>query len=265
MAFNDSTATKQKVHHAFSQALTSYEEQAVVQKHASQSLAKILESLALPTAPVILEVGCGTGLFTRDAYETLHPRHPQASWVLSDLSVSMLEHCRLQFPHVTQTLILDGDAPEISMPVDLIISNLTFQWFDNLQQSLQIFYKQLAPGGVLAFSTLGPETFEEWREACGELGFTCGVHQYPCAKTLQSFFPKGVSVEVTEERISTNHQGAYDFVNYLKKLGANTPREGYQPLSYKEFRQLAAHLEGKYPKHLPMSHHLLYVQIQKEQ
>ena len=57
-------------------------------------------------------------------------------------------------------LVADGEAP-IRGEYDLIIANATFQWFTRPEATLAAYYRNLAPGGVLAFSTLGPQTFPE--------------------------------------------------------------------------------------------------------
>ena len=61
-------------------------------------------------------------------------------------------------------LVADGEAP-IRGEYDLIIANATFQWFTRPGETLAAYYRSLAPGGVLAFSTLGPQTFQELAEA----------------------------------------------------------------------------------------------------
>ena len=55
--------------------------------------------------------------------------------------------------------------PHSGAEYDLIIANATFQWFTRPGETLAAYYRNLAPGGVLAFSTLGPQTFQELAEA----------------------------------------------------------------------------------------------------
>ena len=54
-------------------------------------LAEDIARLDLPPRPRILEIGCGTGLLTRELARRLGP----ADWMLTDISPAMLEIARL--------------------------------------------------------------------------------------------------------------------------------------------------------------------------
>ncbi len=49
--------------------------------------------------------------------------------------------------------------------VDLMFSNLMLQWCDDLDGALREIRRVLAPGGFFAFSTFGPDTLRELRQA----------------------------------------------------------------------------------------------------
>ena len=57
-------------------------------------------------------------------------------------------------------LVADGESP-LRGKYDLIIANATFQWVTRPAATLANYYRSLAPGGILSFSTLGPRTFQE--------------------------------------------------------------------------------------------------------
>ena len=66
--------------------------------------------LALPPAPRVLEIGCGTGLLG----EALMPRWPDASWLMTDLSPAMLARARARFAGMGRIAyrVMDGAAPD---------------------------------------------------------------------------------------------------------------------------------------------------------
>ena len=101
----------------------------------------------------ILEIGCGTGLLTRELARRLGP----ADWTLTDISPAMLEIARLgPAPQGSvRYAALDGEHPD-ALPggYDLICSSLAVQWFGDLNAGLGRLAALLAPGGHLAIATL---------------------------------------------------------------------------------------------------------------
>ena len=81
---------KKAIRLAFSGAAATYDGEAQVHRHAAQRLAGKLSELPLGPKPTILEVGCGTGLFTAG----LAALYADATLLISDLSPAMVERCR---------------------------------------------------------------------------------------------------------------------------------------------------------------------------
>jgi malonyl-CoA O-methyltransferase len=48
---------------------------------------------------------------------------------------------------------------------DIAVSNLTYQWATDLEGAFREVFKVLKPGGIFAFTTLGPLTFKELKES----------------------------------------------------------------------------------------------------
>jgi len=53
--------------------------------------------------------------------------------------------------------------------VDLIISNAMFQWCNDLERTFGECRRVLRPGGLLLFTTFGPDTLKELRAAWGQV------------------------------------------------------------------------------------------------
>ena len=166
-----------QVRRAFSRSAASYEAAARLQ-HAVE--ARLLESLdylddpALARAPPrrVLDLGCGTGRASR----AMQARWPKAEVVSLDLALPMLREGRaaarpggwLANPFARRPLPVCADAralPLADASVDVLFSNLCLQWVEDLDAVLAGFRRVLKPHGLLLFSTFGPATLWELREA----------------------------------------------------------------------------------------------------
>jgi len=113
------------------------------------------------TSSHILELGCGTGLFTRHLLTM-----PGNILTLNDISPAMIDilKSRLQIPQNTKFII--GNAEKILLEKsDLICANAVFQWFQETHNSLIHLKNSLNNKGTIIFSTFGPETLKEFRQA----------------------------------------------------------------------------------------------------
>jgi malonyl-CoA O-methyltransferase len=145
---------------------------------------RIDERLSLTTVEAlrIADIGAGTGLLT----EKLLARYPDADLFAVDLSEAMLQisKTRLQterftalkplnklLPKFNQKLgvtLINADAfalPFADGSLDMITSNLMLQWCDDLDAVFQEFRRVLRPEGLLMFTTFGPDTLKELRQA----------------------------------------------------------------------------------------------------
>lgn len=166
-----------QVRRAFSRSAASYEAAARLQ-HVVE--ARLLESLdylddpALARAPPrrVLDLGCGTGRASR----AMQARWPKADVVSLDLALPMLREGRaaarpggwLGNPFARRPLPVCADAralPLADASVDVLFSNLCLQWVEDLDAVLAGFRRVLKPHGLLLFSTFGPATLWELREA----------------------------------------------------------------------------------------------------
>jgi malonyl-ACP O-methyltransferase BioC len=147
---------EQKVIESFSKHVKTYDRHAQLQRSMAERLAALIPN---PFPQKILEIGCGTGVFTRH----LLARSPSVI-ILNDIAPLMIEHLKNHLEIPLNFKILAGNAERIQFPkINLIAGNAVFQWFQNPQNTLQLFNKSLEKEGYLAFSTFGPKTLEEFR------------------------------------------------------------------------------------------------------
>lgn len=125
----------------------------------------------------ILDTGCGLGA---DRLALLR-RYPASSWVGVDQSIQMLRYGQaadqasasflrrllhsVQRPRDERIAANLAALPVAGQSVDLIWSNAMLHWLDDLPAALAECHRVLRVGGLLMFSTLGPDTLRELRAA----------------------------------------------------------------------------------------------------
>ena len=194
----------------------SYEQHAGLQRAVADRLARLLPDLKRPR---VLELGCGTGLFSRH----LVKRYPEGRFILTDAAPAMIAECRRNLTKLGASRIsyevMDAGEAGGHAELDLIAASMTLHWLADPNAALERLRRLLAPQGVLLYATLGPESFAEWRKVLAAESLPSGL---PDIKKLP-----GV---VEEERLVPD-QDALSFLRRMKAVGGLTPREGYVPLS----------------------------------
>jgi malonyl-CoA O-methyltransferase len=118
----------------------------------------------------ILDAGSGP---SREARE-LRSRYPRSELVAVDFSVGMLSAERAgllgRLLKRKSRHLLCGDVTRLPLAlgtIDLVWSNMTLHWVRDPLAAFKEFSRVLAPGGLLMFSALGPDTLKELRVAAG--------------------------------------------------------------------------------------------------
>jgi malonyl-CoA O-methyltransferase len=165
---------KRLVRLRFERAAPGYEAASALAREAGLRMAERLELVKLQPA-WILDAGSGAGQLAA----ALTARYPQARIAGLDLSLAMLRagarrgswgRRLLAAVRPGRWMPVCGDVEQIplaSAGVQLICSNLVLPWVGRPQVALQEFLRVLAPGGLLMFTTLGPDTLTELRTALG--------------------------------------------------------------------------------------------------
>jgi malonyl-CoA O-methyltransferase len=115
--------------------------------------------------------------------------------------------------------VMDAGEAGGHAELDLIVSSMTLHWLADPVKSLDRLSRLLAPGGLLLYATLGPESFAEWRAALDALGLESGLADI-----------KPLPGVVEQERLVLDTD-TLSFLRRMKAVGGLTPREGYTKLS----------------------------------
>lgn len=161
---------KRLLRRSFERAAQSYDEAAVLQHEVCRRMDERLD-LIKHQPKVILDAGSGTG----NALPALHARYTQSRVIALDLAFTMLQQARGRVHAPWWKLLQKSAAPLVcgdieqlplaSGAINLVWSNLALQWMNDPDKAFAEFHRVLAPGGLLMFSTFGPDTLKELRAA----------------------------------------------------------------------------------------------------
>jgi malonyl-CoA O-methyltransferase len=265
----DDREVKQGIRRNFARRARSYDRYAEMQRRMAHGLvAAVGESLA--RAGRILEIGCGTGYLTG----LLRQANGEARLAALDLDAALVAAARRRLgPEAgVAWLVADGEAP-LRGEYDLIIANATFQWFTRPGETLAALYRNLAPRGVLAFSTLGPQTFQELAEALNRAARGLNLPALPpipaqefgdreiwSDRLNRAGFPQ---VRLAREMATPTFPSVKEFLKALQATGATNPRPG--PFSPRLLHALIAAYQTIYGRDgaIPVSYDMIWAVAEK--
>lgn len=221
---------KERITRCFNKGSETYDTAAIVQTKVANDL---IRRLTLVSAQNILEIGCGTGIFSRRIVTAF----PQANVLLTDIASSMVEFCKKRFAgnSCIDYICADGEHFSSNMKFDLIVSSMTLHWFLNIKNSFQRIMEYLTPGGQFVFAMLGKNSLIQWREICKHYQLSIPTPSFPDFEVLQKAFP---SMQLEIETVQHCYPSAYDFLKSLKNIGATAAHRDHSPMTAGSLRQV---------------------------
>ncbi len=233
---------KKEISRRFSKAAHSYDEYALVQKACGAELAASVPASCNPQS--ILEIGCGTGNYTR----LLRKRFPGAEIQALDFAGGLIECAKdkLQKDARITFICEDGEAflAKNSRSFDLITGNATLQWFDDLSLAFRHISAGLSGGGMLHTSLFGPQTLHELGEGLEALFdepvILPASRFHDNEKIGQLAKPWFERVSVLEKCYKRRYQSLRELLQYIRKTGTGGYHQHVHILTRSRLKKLAA-------------------------
>ena len=216
---------KRRLRAHFARAAGTYDGAAVLQREVADRMLTRLD-VVKQIPETILDAGCGTGYCTR----ALARRYRRARIVGLDLAAPMAAHARRAAGWFARPRFVCGDIEALPLPAasfDLIVSNLTLQWCD-LGRSLGELRRVLRPGGLLMFTSFGPDTLSELRAAWRTTDAGVHVHAFLDMHDIgDALLHAGFADPVMDvDRLTMTYPGVEQVLHDLKALGASNAARG---------------------------------------
>lgn len=169
---NDHILNKRQLRNSFERAAAGYDKAAMLQREVCDRMLSRLDYIkCIPGT--ILDAGSGTGYGSRK----LADRYPEARIAAFDLALAMHFQARSASPSWWKQILsarknitnfVCGDIEQLpfrNSSIGMVWSNLTLQWCNDIGQTFAEVHRVLQPEGLFMFSTFGPDTLHELRQA----------------------------------------------------------------------------------------------------
>jgi malonyl-CoA O-methyltransferase len=170
---------------AFERAARKGGDAAVLQREVERRMLERLDYIRL--APkCVLDAGCGPGR----ALRLLRARYPGAHLLGVDVAEAMIRAASRAEPVAERVRRLFWGAPRShvradfsrlplrSGSIEMVWSNLALAWAEDPLATLRELQRVLAPGGLLMFSSYGPDTLKELKSAFSAVSHARHVHSF---------------------------------------------------------------------------------------
>jgi malonyl-CoA O-methyltransferase len=230
----DHTIDKRQVRNSFERAAASYDQAAVLQREVGGRMLSRLDYIK-HTPDVILDAGSGTGYGTRQ----LRLRYPGARTLAVDIAPAMHFQARpsvswwkqLLAVRGNQTSYVCGDIEQMPLKdscAGLVWSNLTLQWCNDINRTLAEVHRVLQADGLFMFSTFGPDTLKELRQAFRSADNYSHINRFTDMHDIGDMLVhNGFATPVMDmEYIVLTYDDVTSVMRDLKAIGAHNVTQG---------------------------------------
>jgi malonyl-CoA O-methyltransferase len=225
-ANNNTLIDKRLARRAFEKAADTYDEAAVLQNEIGDRLMERLDYIRLQPRR-ILDLGAGTGMFT----SALMKRYRKADVVALDIAKPMLHRVKQRAGWLRKPGCVCADSESLPFnddSFDFIFSNLMLQWCTDLEATFKELRRVLSPGGLLMFTTFGPDTLMElrasWEAVDGYTHVNSFIDLHDVGDSL--LHTKWAEPVMDSERITVTYRELRGLMQDLKHIGAHNVTSG---------------------------------------
>ena len=226
----DHTIDKRQVRNAFERAAASYDQTAVLQREVCDRMLSRLDYIK-HTPDIILDAGSGTGYGTRK----LVMRYANARVLAIDIAPAMHAQARsakqLLVARGNQASYVIGDIEQMPLKdscAGLIWSSLALQWCNDLKQTFAEVHRVLQTDGLFMFSTFGPDTLKELRQAFRGIDDYSHVNRFTDMHDIGGMLVHNdFAMPVMDtEYITVTYDAVISVMRDLKAIGAHNVTQG---------------------------------------
>ena len=224
----NSTIDRRAMARAFGAAADTYDDAAALQADVRQELLE--RTLELRHTPqVVIDLGAGTGAATGQ----LKSMYPRARVFAVDIAQPMLQRAAARISWFDRLwpwshrryACVAADARRLPFAdgcVDLVFSSLMLQWCDDLDVVLAEIRRVLSPRGLFIFSSLGPTTLIELREAWAAVDSHPHVNEFIDVHDLGSALGRAGLIEpvLDVDRLIRRYPDVVALLRSLQAIGA---------------------------------------------
>jgi len=211
---------KELIKNRFAGSLLTYDRYAIIQRQMNRTLMGLLVGCTESSEfKRVFEPGCGTGHLT-----SILLRHlPVRDLWLNDLITDCYDYSEyiIQSSNKKDKLnwkYVAGDMENVDLPenIDLVISGASFQWLSDFKEFITKLRKTslIKSGSTLAFSTFGPDNFNEITSICGP-----GLHYHTAQEYNHICSDHFEILTQKEEKKQLFFNTPVDVLNHQKRTG----------------------------------------------
>ncbi len=221
---NSAMLDKCRVRRAFERAANSYDRHAQLQREVCERLLERLDYIRVAPADV-LDLGAGTG----QALPALMRRYRKARIHAVDIAHAMSRLNRRRSGWMRKVYSVTADAeqlPYAAHSFDLVFSNMTLQWCNDLAATFTGLRRVMRPGACLLFTTFGPDTLRELRASWARVDDGAHVSEFTDMHDVGDLLLQAgfVNPVMDMEHITMKYRDVQALMSDLKGIGASNAR-----------------------------------------
>ena len=219
----------EKVSRRFSNAGKTYDDRAVAQRRLASLLADHIQKSGIKKNGTVLEIGPGTGLFTKEIIDKFSPSR------IDFIDISDVRPDSKGIPSSFYQADAEECISRMDKKYDAVLSSATLQWFVNLPLFFKNVANRLSENGLFGFSTFLPGNLEELNPLRPS-----PIHYHSVDEINEWLNPYFEDIRVECEDIVLQFDSAKEVFSHLRETGVGGSAPASQlPLSViRELRTL---------------------------
>jgi len=222
---------KSKIKANFNQANQSYNQNAILQKMVANELVE-LAKIDIFNAKNIVDFGSGTGFIA----DKILSEFPDKNIFQLDIALQML----LAGQSKTQKIVADIESLPFKQSVfDLGLSSLSFQWLNNLENSIFQVLKTIKNSGNFHFSLVVDGSLQELKTSCQDCDTELSVNSFISKKNLEAILEKlNLDYQLKTKKIILEYEDFYSLLKSIKSIGAGYSKNS-KYITKEQFKKIA--------------------------